>query len=171
MTTLITGGAGFLGSALVRRLCAEGDEVRVLDDMSRGEPQHLAGTGCQVVYGDVRDAGAVRRAMRGCRRVVHAAYINGTAEFYADPRRVLDVALNGMMSVLDACEYTGCGDLLLLSSSEVYQSAPVVPTPEMRPKRPMSCGHHRLCRVSSRSIVPIGALAAEASPSTTLSQK
>ena len=130
---LCTGGAGFLGSALVRRLCADGHEVTVLDDMSRGTPERLAGTGCRIAYGDVRDAGAVRRAMRGCEQVVHMAAVNGTGTFYTDPRRVLDVALNGIMNVLDACEHTGCGDLLLISSSEVYQSAPVVPTPETVP--------------------------------------
>ena len=130
---LVTGGAGFIGSALVRRLCADGHEVTVLDDMSRGRPECLAGTGCRIAYGDVRDAGAVRRAMRGCEQVVHAAYINGTASFYGEPRHVLDVALNGIMNVLEACEHTGCGDLLLVSSSEVYQSPPVVPTPETVP--------------------------------------
>ena len=131
--TLVTGGAGLIGSALTRRLCAEGHEVTVLDDMSRGRPDRLAGTGCQIAYGDVRDAGAVRRAMQGCERVIHAAFIQGTASFYSEPRHVLDVALNGIMNVLDGCEHTGCGDLLLVSSSEVYQSAPVVPTPETVP--------------------------------------
>ena len=133
MRTLVTGGAGFLGSALVRRLTAGGHEVVVLDDMSRGRPERLAGTGCHIAYGDVRDAGAVRRAMQGCGRVIHAAYIQGTQTFYAEPRAVLDVALNGIMNVLDACEHTGCGDLLLVSSSEVYQSPPLVPTPETVP--------------------------------------
>jgi len=131
--TLVTGGAGFIGSALVRRLTADGHEVTVLDDMSRGRPERLAGTGCHIAYGDVRDAGAVRRAMQGCGRVLHAAYIQGTQAFYAEPRAVLDVALNGIMNVLDACEHTGCGDLLLVSSSEVYQSPPLVPTPETVP--------------------------------------
>lgn len=131
--TLITGGAGFLGAAVARRLAAEGREVTVLDDMSRGRPGRLAGTGCRVAYGDVRDAGAVRRAMQGCGRVVHMAAVNGTATFYAEPRHVLDVALNGILNVLDACERTGCGDLLLVSSSEVYQSPPVVPAPETVP--------------------------------------
>jgi len=101
--------------------------------MSRGRPERLAGTGCHIAYGDVRDAGAVRRAMQGCGRVIHAAYIQGTQTFYAEPRAVLDVALNGIMNVLDACEHTGCGDLLLVSSSEVYQSPPLVPTPETIP--------------------------------------
>jgi dTDP-glucose 4,6-dehydratase/UDP-glucose 4-epimerase len=71
--------------------------------------------------------------MQGCGRVIHAAYVQGTSTFYSEPRHVLDVALNGIMNVLAACEHTGCGDLLLVSSSEVYQSAPVVPAPETVP--------------------------------------
>lgn len=130
MRILVTGGAGFVGSALVKRLCADGQEVRVLDDMSRGRPERLAGTGADIFYGDVRDPGAVTRAMHGCGSVVHAAYLQGTQTFYAEPRAVLDTALRGILNVLDACERTGCGELLLISSSEAYQVAPVVPTPE-----------------------------------------
>jgi dTDP-glucose 4,6-dehydratase/UDP-glucose 4-epimerase len=130
MRILATGGAGFIGSALVKRLAADGHEVRVLDDMSRGNPERLRGVDCEIVYGDVRDPGAVTRAMQGCQRVAHLAYLQGTQTFYANPRTVLDVALRGILNVLDACERTACAELLLVSSSEAYQVAPVVPTPE-----------------------------------------
>jgi nucleoside-diphosphate-sugar epimerase len=133
MRYLLTGGAGFIGSNLAWQLIAQGHEVRVLDDMSRGNPQRLAGSGCEIAYGDVRDAGAVTRAMQGCARVAHLAYLQGTQTFYANPRHVLDVALRGILNILDACERTGCGDLLLVSSSEAYQVASVVPTPENVP--------------------------------------
>lgn len=127
---LVTGGAGFLGSALVRRLTGDGHEVRVLDDFSRGRPERLRGVPCTVIKGDIRDPDAVTAAMHGCDTVAHLAYLQGTQTFYAEPRTVLDVALRGMLNVLAACEATGCGDLLLVSSSEAYQVAPVVPTPE-----------------------------------------
>jgi nucleoside-diphosphate-sugar epimerase len=127
---LITGGAGFIGSNLVRRLLADGHEVQVLDDMSRGQYSRIRGAGAVVYDADVRNAHDVERAMRGCDAVIHLAYLQGTQTFYAEPRQVLDVAVRGMLNVLDACEKTGCADLLLVSSSEAYQVAPVVPTPE-----------------------------------------
>lgn len=133
MTTLVTGGAGFLGSNLVRRLVAQGTEVRVLDDMSRGKPGRLDGVNCAVVHGDVRNPAVVSAAMSGCGSVVHMAYLQGTQTFYAEPRQVLDVAVRGMLNVLAACESTGCANLLLLSSSEAYQVATQVPTPETVP--------------------------------------
>ena len=133
MRVLVTGGAGFLGSALVRRLAGDGHEVQVLDDLSRGRPERLAGAACTLFKGDVRDPDAVTAAMHGCDTVAHLAYLQGTQTFYANPADVLDVALRGIVNVLDACRVTGCGNLLLVSSSEAYQVAPVVPTPEAIP--------------------------------------
>jgi len=130
MRILVTGGAGFLGSGLVKKLAADGHEVRVLDDMSRGNARRLSGAGCEIHYGDIRSPHAVYRAMSGCDAVAHLAYLQGTQTFYAEPRQVLDVAVGGMLALLEACEATGCAQLLLVSSSEAYQVAPVVPTPE-----------------------------------------
>ena len=132
MRYLVTGGAGFLGSALVKRLTVS-HEVRVLDDLSRGHSERLNGVNCELVHGDIRDPGIVTSAMHGCDAVIHMAYLQGTQTFYAEPRQVLDVAVRGMLNVLSACEETGCGELLLVSSSEAYQVASVVPTPETIP--------------------------------------
>jgi nucleoside-diphosphate-sugar epimerase len=126
----VTGGAGFIGSNLVKKLVSLGHEVNVLDDMSRGQAGRLKGISCTIFQGDVRDEKSVRAAMHGCDSVVHLAYKQGTQTFYEEPRQVLDVAMRGMLNVLAACEATGCGELLLVSSSEAYQVAPQVPTPE-----------------------------------------
>jgi nucleoside-diphosphate-sugar epimerase len=125
---LLTGGAGFIGSALARRLLAEGHRVAVLDDMSRGDPARLSGTGCETVTADVRDQAAVTAAAEGCQSVIHLAYVQGTASFYSRPREVLDIAVRGMLSVLGACEAAGVRELVLASSAEAHQSEKL-PTP------------------------------------------
>ena len=133
MKYLVTGGTGFIGSALVGRLLDDGHEVRVLDDMSRGVATRLTGLGCEIVHGDVRQPHDVAEALHGCDSVAHLAYLQGTQTFYAEPRQVLDVAVRGITNVLAACESQHVGDLLLVSSSEAYQVPTVVPTPETVP--------------------------------------
>src|SRR5690348_1585908 len=130
---LISGGAGFIGSNLVRLLAEDNYEVRVLDNFSRGKQERLSGVNCDVVQGDVRDFGTVVAALHGIDTVIHMAYLQGTQTFYANPKQVLDVAMRGMLNILAACERTGTGELLLVSSSEAYQIASVVPTPETIP--------------------------------------
>jgi len=134
-TYVVTGGTGFIGSALVRRLVAEGHRVRVLDDNSRGAARKLADAAAAVELftGDIRDARAVKEAIRGADCVCHLAYVNGTEYFYSKPELVLDIAVKGMSNVLDACIEHSVRELVLASSSEVYQTPPVVPTPENVP--------------------------------------
>jgi nucleoside-diphosphate-sugar epimerase len=132
---LVTGGAGFIGSAIVRRLLAAGQRVRVLDDNSRGSPRRLRGVEQDVefVSADIRDPQAVIDAAHGVDSLVHLAYVNGTEFFYSKPDLVLDVAVRGMINVLDACRRHGVRELVLASSSEVYQTPPTIPTPENAP--------------------------------------
>lgn len=129
---LVTGGAGFLGAALVRSLLADGVRVRVLDDGSRGHARRLAELGDDVerLAGDVRDPASVARAMDGVDVLCHLAAINGTRHFYERPYDVLDVGVRGTLTALDAAAAAGVRDVLFMSSSEVYQVPPVVPTPE-----------------------------------------
>jgi nucleoside-diphosphate-sugar epimerase len=131
-TYLVTGGTGFIGSALVRRLVEAGHRVRVLDDNSRGAALKLgdAASAVELFTGDIRDPQAVKAAIRGASCVCHLAYVNGTEFFYSKPELVLEVAVKGMTNVLDACMEYGVRELVLASSSEVYQSPPVIPTPE-----------------------------------------
>jgi nucleoside-diphosphate-sugar epimerase len=132
---LVTGGTGFVGSALVRHLLHQGHRVRVLDDDSRGSVgrlQDLQGA-CEFVAADIRDAETVTKATKGVDSVCHLAFVNGTEFFYSRPEFVLDVAVKGMVNVIDACIKHNVGEFILASSSEVYQTPSVVPTPESVP--------------------------------------
>ena len=88
MRVLVTGGAGFIGSALVKRLVAAGHDVVVLDNSSRGSWNRLDGVSCVEVAGDVRDLEDVVTAMHRCDAIVHMACYQGTRQFYEHPRRV-----------------------------------------------------------------------------------
>ena len=129
---LVTGGGGFIGSALVKRLVRDGQSVRILDDGSRGGVDRLADVinDLEYITGDIRQAETVSQAASGVDSVCHLAFVNGTGFFYSKPEVVLDVGVRGMINVLDACREHQVGELILASSSEVYQSAPVVPTDE-----------------------------------------
>src|ERR1700753_1961176 len=82
---LVTGGAGFVGATLVRRLVASGYRVRVLDNLSSGDAAHLAGVDADLVKGDVRDPGALGGALAGCAAVVHLAAAGSVTGSVADP--------------------------------------------------------------------------------------
>jgi nucleoside-diphosphate-sugar epimerase len=132
---LVTGGSGFIGSALVKALVRAGYNVRVLDDNSRGSPRRLKDVEKDIdfIAGDIRDAEAVTRAAKGMDEVHHLAFVNGTEFFYTQPDLVLDVGVRGMINVIDACRKHGIGQLILASSSEVYQTPPKIPTGEDAP--------------------------------------
>jgi nucleoside-diphosphate-sugar epimerase len=128
----VTGGAGFIGSAIVRRLLADGASVRVLDDYSRGSPRRLADLANDIVAvsGDVRDSATVDKACAGVDSVIHLASVNGTEFFYSKPEVVLEVGIKGMLNVIDATIRHGVSELVVASSSEVYQTPDRVPTAE-----------------------------------------
>ena len=134
-TYLVTGGTGFIGRGLVAVLLRAGAKVRTLDNDSRGSAQSLGKMSADVdiVTGDIRDVDAVRRAVRRVDCVCHLAYINGTEFFYSMPERVLEVAVKGMVNVIDASIENSVGELCLASSSEVYQTPPHIPTAEDAP--------------------------------------
>jgi dTDP-glucose 4,6-dehydratase/UDP-glucose 4-epimerase len=131
-TYIVTGGTGFIGAYLVRRLVNDGHAVRVIDNDLRGAARRLDDiTGrFELEKCDVRDADAVTRATRGADSILHLAALNGTENFYKRPELVLDVGVRGMLATLDAARANGIGEFVLASSSEAYQTPPVVPTPE-----------------------------------------
>jgi len=132
---LVTGGSGFLGSSLVKKLMKEGWAVRVLDDNSRGRDRRLCDVvnDIEFIAGDIRDAKTVSDATKGVDAVAHLAFVNGTEFFYSKPDLVLEVGVKGVVNTVDACIEHGVKNYWLMSSSEVYQTPPHVPTDESAP--------------------------------------
>ena len=132
---LVTGGSGFLGAALVAKMLRNGWDVRVLDDKSRGRPRRQAAIADHVEFieGDVRNLSDVEKASRGVDALAHLAFVNGTEFFYSKPKLVLEVGVKGAVNTLEACLTNGVPRYWLMSSSEVYQTPPTVPTDESVP--------------------------------------
>jgi UDP-glucose 4-epimerase len=129
---LVTGGTGFLGGALTRRLVNAGARVRVLDNNSRGRVSRLRDIEGRFEYceGDIRDQAAVDRACDGIEVVCHLAFINGTEFFYSKPDLVLDVAVKGIVNIIESAIRHRVPELMVMSSSEVYHEPDTVPTDE-----------------------------------------
>jgi nucleoside-diphosphate-sugar epimerase len=132
---LVTGGTGFIGSAVVRRLVRDGHNVRVVDNDLRGSAARLQDIrdSFELIACDVRDVEAMTAAAKGTDLLLHLAALNGTENFYNRPDLVLDVGIRGMYGALDAARAAGVSEFILASSSEAYQTPPVIPTPENVP--------------------------------------
>lgn len=132
---LVTGGTGFIGATLIKKLLGKGCQVRSFDNNSRGGEDKL-GTylnDIEIVEGDIRNPDDVEAASKGIDIVYHLAFINGTRFFYEKPNLVLEVGLKGALNVMDAALKNGVGRYVFASSSEVYQQPPQVPTDEEVP--------------------------------------
>jgi nucleoside-diphosphate-sugar epimerase len=140
VNVLVTGGAGFIGSNLVRSLAAAGDTVRVLDDFSTGGPENLDGVDglVEVVEGDVRNQLQVRKAVVGAEAVYHLAALPSVARSVADPRASHEVNVDGTLNVLLAAGEAGVRRLVYASSSSVYGDTAELPKHEEMPVSPRS---------------------------------
>ena len=129
---LVTGGTGFIGSNLVLSLLDSGYDVRVFDNDFRGNEKNLEAVKDKIdfVKGDIRELSDVKRAVKGIETIYHLAYINGTENFYNKPDLVLDVGIKGTINVLDAAIEEKVDKFIYASSSEVYQTPKMIPTPE-----------------------------------------
>jgi UDP-glucose 4-epimerase len=120
-TVLVTGGAGFIGSALCRRLRALDCRVIVYDDLSRGRREFLP-EDVPVVEADIRDAARLHRAITDTRPdwVIHLAAIHFIPDCIARPRETLEVNVEGTRTVLDGCRGSPVRLVSFASSAAVY---------------------------------------------------
>lgn len=135
--TLVTGGAGFIGSAVVRRLVGDGEPVRILDDFSTGDGRELADLpGVELVEGDIAEAAVVEAAVSGSERVIHLAAVSSVPTAEEQSERAAEVNVGGTLSLLRASRRAGVSAFAFASSCAVYgdggdealvESAPVSP--------------------------------------------
>lgn len=132
---LVTGGGGFIGAYLVRRLVRDGWQVTVVDNLARGRAARLADVMGDIDWrqADVRDPEVMTDAAMGAEVIFHLAAVNGTENFYNHPDLVLDVGLRGALAAMEAGKRAGVPDMVMASSAEVYQTPPVVPSDENVP--------------------------------------
>ncbi|MFL5679356.1 MAG: NAD-dependent epimerase/dehydratase family protein [Chloroflexota bacterium] len=114
---LVTGGAGFIGSALTRLLVERGDRVRVLDDLSIGQTAYLEGVPHELVVASLADEGAVAAAVDGVDAVVHLAARAGIPDSVTDPVMTFAVNVSQLIGVLDAARLAGVGRFVFASSN------------------------------------------------------
>lgn len=144
---LVTGGAGFIGSHLVRALVASGRGVRVLDDLSTGRLENLSGleigpieSGAPVEFlaGDVADPGGAEAACRGVDAVLHEAAQVSVPRSIEDPGRTYAVNVLGTLRLLEAARAVGVERFVLAASSAAYGDGEELPKREDMLPAPLS---------------------------------
>src|SRR5881409_1936577 len=135
---LVTGGAGFIGSHLVRGLLDRGDEVRVLDNFSTGNRANLEGLDVEVVEGELRSYERVHNAVRGVEIVFHLGALGSVPRSVQDPLTSNAVNVEGTLNVLLAARDEGVRRVVFSSSASVYGSSASLPAVETLPPDPIS---------------------------------
>ena len=132
----ITGGMGFLGTKLSQSLSIN-HEVIIYDNLSRNRNYDNLefNKNVKLVEGDISDINLLKKSIDDSTDLIHLAYINGTRYFYEKPELVIDVALNGINSILELCDYHSFDKLIYASTSEVYNEPQKIPTDEREPLR------------------------------------
>ncbi|MEO8698153.1 MAG: NAD-dependent epimerase/dehydratase family protein [Acidimicrobiales bacterium] len=140
MRILVTGGAGFIGANLCRRLLTTPQvaHVSVLDDLSTGSRSNLDGLDVELVVGTVLAADLVRGLVQGVDSVVHLAARPSVPRSIQDPMASHLANATGTMTVLEAARLTGQPQVIVASSSSVYGANPVLPKREDLASRPLS---------------------------------
>jgi len=138
--TLVTGGAGFIGSHLVDRLLALGHAVRVVDNLSTGSKSNLSAVLSDIDFlrGDLRDEAVCRQAVRGVETVFHVAALPSVPRSLADPWTSHDCNVNGTLRLLIACADARVRRVVYSSSSSAYGDTATLPKVEAAEPQPRS---------------------------------
>lgn len=135
MKTIVTGGAGFIGSHLADSLIAEGHEVAVIDDLSSGKKDYVSKS-ASFVQKDIRRD--LTKEMEGADTLFHFAADPDVRASAIRPAAVFDINVAGTFNVLECCRKADVGHVVFPSTSTVYGETDVIPTPETHPCAPIS---------------------------------
>lgn len=142
MKYLVTGGAGFIGSNIVRHLLEQGNEVRVLDNFSTGKRENLFpftdNNNFSLFEGDIRSFHTVRKAVQGVDYVLHQGALPSVPRSIHDPLTSNEVNILGTLNILEAAKECGTKRVVFASSSSIYGSNLALMKHEDLPVMPMS---------------------------------
>ncbi|MEN0110607.1 MAG: SDR family oxidoreductase [Planctomycetota bacterium] len=139
-TSLVTGGAGFIGSHIATALVDRGDRVRVLDDLSAGFERNLdhLGERVELIRGSVSDPDAVAQAVHGCELVFHQAAIASVPASLRTPLESHAACMTGTVAVLHAAQRAGVRRVVMAASAAAYGDQLSATKRETDPPRPLS---------------------------------
>lgn len=129
---LVTGGSGFIGSAIVNKLTSQKNyKIIVFDNLSRKNRNFIKNKNVKYIFGDIRNLKHLKKCFNlNIDAIVHLAYINGTSSFYKIPCDILEVGTKGIINLLDLSIKNNVKEFYLASSSEVYHLPKKIPTDE-----------------------------------------
>jgi UDP-glucose 4-epimerase len=137
VTILITGGAGFIGSNLVRHLLNCGQKVRILDDFSMGLKSNLADLDVEIFQGSILNRKIVKKSLEGVDSVVHLAALGSVPRSLENPIKTQRVNVDGTLNLLEELKGTST-HFIYASSSSVYGASNINPKNESHLTRPIS---------------------------------
>ena len=140
MIYLVTGGAGFIGSHIIRGLLERGEQVRVLDNFATGKREHLVPLQgrIEVIEGDIRYLNNVQEATKSADYVIHLAALPSVARSVRTPIESNDVNVHGTLNLLIAARDAGVKRVIYAASSSAYGNSPTLPKVETMPSDPLS---------------------------------
>ncbi len=137
---LVTGGAGFIGSHIARRLVSQGAEVTIVDNFSTGSERNLddLSSNCTILEGDLCEFPLVQDAVEGMEVVFHQAALPSVPRSVEDPLASHAANVDGTLNLLRACQLGGVRRVVYASSSSVYGDLEQLPKVESQPPAPIS---------------------------------
>jgi len=142
---LVTGGAGFIGSHITRKLLEQGSSVCVLDNFSTGKRENIeeltrqfSGNQLEVLEGDVRDASRLKEALHGVEVIFHEAAFVSVPQSMDEPQECFNVNITGTSLLLDAARRADVKRAVVASSAAVYGESDALPLIEETPLQPLS---------------------------------